>query len=546
MSVLRRVCLFAFFALFPQVLLAQSADQQILSATDSPDPVLPGGTITYTVQIRNNGPDAATNGGVNIALDLNQTYGTFTPPAGWNCVTLGAFATCNTPTFASGVTATITFTAIVGAHLANFPDTTVSANFTTSGVTPDPNNGNNAQGTTTAVDSPQVDLSVTATDSPDPVFPDGNVTYNVTVTNGGPDTASTVNFNVVPNSSLSFQSATVPAGWNCTLPSVGAINATFTCSRATWAPGSSNFVVVFAANDEQFGINDTTFQTNFGVNAGGSHETDTPDNQTTVTTTYTTPDADVYLSVADSPDPVAPDGNITYTVTVGNNGPNTAPNITLNSFGANNLRFVSATIPAGWNCTLPPSGTQTTGLSCTLASMPTSDSDVLTFVMQADDALLGINDGTIMFGFSASSSISDPVNGNNSETESTAYATPDADVYVLVADSPDPVAPDGNITYAVTVGNNGPDTAPNITLNSFGGNNLRFVSATVPAGWNCTLPPSGTQTTSLSCTLASMTSGDSDILTFVMEADSDLNGFNDGTIMFGFSANSSISDPVGP
>jgi uncharacterized repeat protein (TIGR01451 family) len=532
--------------LVPMAAFGQSADQEVVSVVDAPDPVTPGSTLSYTVTIRNNGPDAATNGGLNINLPLAVTHTTDVVPAGWTCFWAGSNGSCITPSFAAGVTEVLTINTTVNASLANFPDQSISANFFPSGTTADPNSANNTQGATPQVDSPQVDLSVSATDSPDPVFPDGNVTYNVTVTNGGPDTASSVNFNVVPNSSLRFVSATVPAGWSCTLPSVGAVNATFTCSRATWAPGTDNFVVVFSANDEQLGINDTTFQTNFSVNAGASNETDNPDNTTSVTTAYTTPDADVSVAVVDSPDPVFPDGNITYTVTVANAGPDTAPNLTLNSFGSNNLRFVSATIPPGWNCTLPASGTQTTSLTCTAPSgAPSGSSSILTFVMQADDALIGINDTTILFGFSANSSVSDPVNGNNSETESTAYVTPDADISVAVTDSPDPVGPDGNIAYTVTVANAGPDTAPSVTLSSFGANNLRFQSATVPAGWNCTLPSAGTQTTSLSCTLpGGMVSGGSSVLTFVMQADDALIGNADTTIQFGFSANGTVADPV--
>ncbi|HEX2835217.1 MAG TPA: DUF11 domain-containing protein [Thermoanaerobaculia bacterium] len=517
-----------------------------MSVVDAPDPVTPGANLAYTVTIRNNGPDPATNGGVNINLPLAVTHTTDSVPAGWNCFWLGSNGSCITPSFAVG-TQVLTINVTVNPSLANFADQTISASFSPSGTTPDPNNGNNSKSANTLVDSAQVDLTISASDSPDPVFPDGNVTYTVNVSNDGPDTASSVNFNVVPNSSLVFQSATVPAGWSCTLPTVGTYNATFTCSRASWAPGSSVFTVVFSANDEQFGINDTSFQTYFGVGAGGSHETDNSDNNTTITTNYTTPDADVSVAVVDSPDPVAPDGNITYTVTVANAGPDTAPNINLSSFGSNNLRFVSASVPAGWSCTLPSAGAQTPGYSCTLAAgLASGANSVLTFVMQADDAILGVNDTTIQFGFGANSSVSDPVPGNNSETESTAYVTPDADIAVTVSDSPDPVSPDGNITYTVTVSNNGPDAAPSVTLSSFGSNNLRFVSASVPGGWNCTLPSAGAQTPGYSCTLpAGMASGGSSVLTFVMQADDALIGNFDTTIQFGFTATSPISDPAG-
>ncbi|HEX7833454.1 MAG TPA: hypothetical protein VF787_27635, partial [Thermoanaerobaculia bacterium] len=329
--------------LLPLSVFAQSADQEVVSVVDSPDPVTPGATLSYTVTIRNNGPDPAVNGGLNINLPLAVTHTTDSVPAGWNCFWLGSNGSCITPSFASGVTAVITINVTVGAHLAAFPDQTITAAFFTSGTTPDPNGGNNSRSENTFVDAPQADVLIaSATDSPDPVFPDGNVTYNVTISNAGPDTANTLNFNVVPNSSLAFVSSTTPSGWNCTFPAVGALNATFNCNRPTWAPGSSSFTIVYAANDENFGINDTTFQTNFSVGASASQDTNNANNTATLTTSYVTPDADVSITVSDSPDPVAPDGNITYTVTVANAGPDTAPNISLNAFGGNNLRFVSA------------------------------------------------------------------------------------------------------------------------------------------------------------------------------------------------------------
>jgi large repetitive protein len=518
------------------------ADQEIVSAADSPDPVTPGSALTYTVTVRNNGPNPAVNGGVNINLPGAVTRTGESVPAGWTCV-WGFGSTCSTPSFAAGATAVITINTTVNASLASFADQSISATFTTSGPTPDPVGGNNSATVTTQVDSPQVDLSVSATDTPDPVFPDGNVTYDVAVTNGGPNTASSVNLNVVPNSSLRFVSANVPSGWSCTLPSVGAVNATFTCSRATWAPGTDNFVVVFSANDEQFGINDTTFQTNFSIGAGASHETDHPDNTTTLTTTYTAPDANVSVAVADSPDPVFPDGNITYTVTVANAGPDTAPNITLSSFGSNNLRFQSASVPAGWNCALPSPNAQTAGFSCTLpGGMVSGGSNVLTFVLQATDELIGINDTTIQFGFTANSTIADPVPGNNTETESTAYVTPDADLSITATDSPDPVGPDGDITYTVTLANAGPDSAA-ATLNVPMNNTLKFTSIAVPAGFNCTGEPAPGGSASFPCTNPAFASGASAVFTIVLNADADAFGNLDQTIVQNLNVTGSVVDP---
>lgn len=548
MMIVRRLS-FVSLLLASLAVFGQSADQEVVSAVDSPDPVTPGATLSYAVTLTNHGPDPATNGGININLPGALTHTTDVAPAGFTCSWFGNSGTCNTPSLAVGTYA-FTINATVGSSLASFPDQTITAQFFPSGTTPDPNSGNNMKTADTLVDSPQVDLSLTATDSPDPVFPDGTITYTVNVTNSGPDTASSVNFNVVPQFNLAFQSVTVPAGWSCVPPSVGALNATFSCSRATWAPGTSQFIVAFSANDENIGILDTSLNSYFGVFANASDETDDgQDNDETVTTQYVTPDADVYVSVSDSPDPVFPDGNITYTVIVGNSGPDTAPSITLSSFGNNNLRFQSATVPAGWNCSLPAAGAQTAGFSCTLpGGMVNAGSSVLTFVLQATDELIGINDATIQFGFSANSTVSDPDPSDNSETENTAYVTPDADLNITATDSPDPVIPDGDITYTITMTNQGPDAAPNATMAVAGnGGQTRFVSLTAPAGWTCNPPAPGTllNVSGFQCTNPSFASAAVATFTVVTEAGDDLHPNTDHNITQAFTASSSVTDPDG-
>ncbi|MDQ3282017.1 MAG: DUF11 domain-containing protein [Acidobacteriota bacterium] len=545
MAKLQRLCavLSLFFA---PVLFAQSANVSV-TVSDSPDPVSRDGNITYTAQVTNSGPDAATNATFNVYNSSGLGFVSVATPAGWTCTppAPGAFVqfSCTNPSLASGATSTFTVVATTDNDYYGNVEGTINTSFSAGSSTSDPNPGNNAEQESTAYIVPDADTAVTVTDSPDPVFPKGTITYTAQVSNSGPDPAINATFTVYNSSGLGFVSVTEPAGWSCTKPAVGAF-VQFTCTNPSLAVGaSSTFTVVATTDTVYYGNAEGTISTSFSVGSGQS-DPNSANNMEIESTAYVTPDADVSVTVSDSPDPVGPDGNITYTVTVANAGPDAATNVTLNSFGSNNLRFVSASVPAGWNCTLPAPGTQTPGYSCTFASLASGANSVLTFVMQADDAIIGNADTTIQFGFSANSSVSDPVPGNNSETESTAYVTPDADVSVTVSDSPDPVGPDGNITYTVTVANAGPDAATNVTLSSFGSNNLRFVSASVPAGWNCTLPAAGTQTTSYTCTIASFASGANSVFTFVMQADDALIGNADTTIQFGFSANSSVSDPV--
>ena len=84
-----RHVLVVVLCLLPVFAFAQSADQEVVSVVDSPDPVVPGQNMTYTITLRNNGPDAATNGGVNVALANEVTHVSTVAPPGFTCQFLG-------------------------------------------------------------------------------------------------------------------------------------------------------------------------------------------------------------------------------------------------------------------------------------------------------------------------------------------------------------------------------------------------------------------------------------------------------------------------
>ncbi|MBV8518741.1 MAG: DUF11 domain-containing protein [Acidobacteria bacterium] len=539
MTKLRPVLLLLCLA-FPTFLFAQSADQEVVSVVDAPDPVAPGGTVTYTVTLRNNGPDAATNGGINGSLPLQLSNFTYAPPAGFSCGAFGNSISCTTPSFAAGTTVVIGVTGTVDASMANFPDTSFSATFSPSGTTPDPNNSNNSKSATTNVDSPQVDVGISVTDSPDPVMQNNNVTYTATVTNSGPDAATNVNFNVFNSSGLKFVSGTQPAGWTCAFPPAGG-TPSFSCSRASFPGGAtSQFDVVLNFDRNVLGPFDGTYTVAFGA-GGTGNDTNPGNNNENETTQYVTPDSDMAItSATDSPDPVTPDGDITYTVTVANNGPDPATNAAFSVPMNNTLKFRSVTTPAGWTCNAPPVGTGP-GFDCHNPSFAVGSS-VFTVVLRADSNAFGPFDQTINQGFVASSDNTDPNNGNNTTTVSTQYTTADSDMGVSASDSPDPVMRNGDITYTVTVTNGGPDAATNAALSVPMNNTLKFQSITVPSGWNCPATPVGSGA-GFTCTNPSFANGANSVFTIVLRADENAFGNFDQTITQNFNVGSNNSDP---
>jgi uncharacterized repeat protein (TIGR01451 family) len=533
-------------ALFTLSAFAQSADQEIVSAVDSPDPVVPGNNVTYTVTMKNNGPDPAVNGGLNIILSGAVTPISATPPTGFSCTGLSQFMTCNTPSMAVG---TYVFTVVVNvpSSLLNFADGSFSSSFSTAGTTTDGNNGNNSANVTTNYDSPQINMGIAVTDSPDPVTPNNDITYTVNISNAGPDGGTNATFNVFNNGSLRYQSITIPAGWNCpSLPSVGGAPQ-FTCTKPAYANGeTAQFLVVVRADPAVLGILDGTVSTFFGISATGN-ETNQGDNGETENTAYVTPDADLTISVSDSPDPVTPNNDISYTVLVTNGGPDTATNVNMNVFNNGTLRYQSITIPSGWSCPTLPSAGGTPQFTCSNPSFANGANSTFLVVLRADPTILGINDGTVSTNFNiGSNNVADPNNGNNSETENTAYITPDADLGVTASDSPDPVTPGNNIAYTGSVTNAGPDTATSTTLNILLASSLRFQSLSGPAGFSCTTPAAGTNG-AITCTNASFASGSNVPFTLVVQVDPALLNGPNGLITQNFVISSNnVTDPNNP
>jgi uncharacterized repeat protein (TIGR01451 family) len=106
----------------------------------------------------------------------------------------------------------------------------------------DANGGNNVdteETTVTGAAPGEADLSVTKTDSPDPVTAGDPLTYNLTVTNTGPDAAEEVSLSDQMDPQTTFQSITPSsASWSCTPPPAG--TAVVFCSRSgPMAPGAS-------------------------------------------------------------------------------------------------------------------------------------------------------------------------------------------------------------------------------------------------------------------------------------------------------------------
>ena len=122
--------------------------------------------------------------------------------------------------------------------------------------------------------------------------------------------------------------------------------------------------------------------------------------------------ADLAVTKADSPDPVTAGTNLTYTVTVTNNGPDAAATVAWSDPLPAGTTFVSLSAVAGWSCTTPAVGGTGT-ISCANPSLAVG-SAVFTLVVNVNPSTAG---GTVLSNTAtATSTTADPSPGNESDT----------------------------------------------------------------------------------------------------------------------------------
>ena len=434
-------------------------------------------------------------------------------------------------TVAAGETAVFTVVVKVNAGAPNGATVTNSA--TAAGSTTDPNAGNNTAIAASMV-STQADLSVTKTDSPDPVVAGSNITYTVSLVNNGPSDGQTVTVTDAVPANTTFVSATATAGvgWTFSSPPVGATgNVVF--SKATVAAGETAvFTVVVKVNA---GAPNGATVTN-SATAAGSTTDPNAGNNTAIAASMVSTQADLSVTKTDSPEPVVAGSNITYTVSLANNGPSDAQGVTVTDAVPANTTFVSATVTTGvgWTFSSPPVG-GTGNVVFSKATVAAGETAVFTIVVQVGAA---VSNGTIITNTAtAASSTTDPVPANNSATATTTVNA-QADL-AIVKTGPANVTPGGSITYNIAVTNNGPGPAPNVIMTDTLPALLTFISVNQTSGPTFTLSGGGT----ISGTIATFTAGATAI--FQVTANVSTGATVGSVISNTATANSTIADPIG-
>ena len=286
------------------VVVANAADLGV-AISASPDPVLVGNELLYSVVVTNNGPSDATQA---VVVDQLPAGVTFVPGDSTTGLTFAnGIVTATLGTVHVGDTPTITIAVIptVSGQVTN--SVTVGDPDTTNPVEIDPDLSNNTASTTTQV-SP-ADIGVVVNNPADPLFIGKHAVYQIVVTNNGPATAT----NVVLTDTLGTVGTIVGV-------SSGSVSGrTLTAHLGSLASGASTTVTIT--------VNPTVAGTLIDSAEVKSDELDpNPNNNTSSSSNLVSP-VDLAVAMTGSPNPVLVGQQLTYVVTVKNNGPATATNV---------------------------------------------------------------------------------------------------------------------------------------------------------------------------------------------------------------------------
>jgi uncharacterized repeat protein (TIGR01451 family) len=478
-----------------------------------PSTVAPDTDVPYSISVDNAGPDPALSFSLTDTLPGTMTFVSIAQNSGpaFDCtshpsVGSGGTVTCTIASLAAGATATFTLTGHIPPGTAS--GTTFSNTATVSSKTDDENPDNNSSLFLITVASSDVAITKTG---PPTATSGGTISWTITASNNGPDISQPTTFNDPLPAGTTFASIVQNTGptFVCTNPSAGS-NGNVNCSIGTigqFASGASAQFTLTANIDPSFTGTLSNTATIFGPNADTN-----PGNDSATAVTTVTASAD--LSVNKTGPATATAGtDITYTITLTNNGTSNAASVTLSDTVPANATFVSESQTTGstFSCT-KPSGGGTGTVNCTLASFAPGSATFSITVHISPGAAGAVISNTA----NATTSTTDPNPGNNTSTALT-NATASADVSI-VKTALAAASTGSNLTYSINVTNNGPSDAASVTMTDTLPPNTTFVSESQLTGpaFICTNPPSG-GTGAVSCSIATLTAGTSATFSIVVQ-----------------------------
>jgi uncharacterized repeat protein (TIGR01451 family) len=351
---------------------------------------------------------------------------------------------------------------------------------------------------------PSADLSITKSVSSSTAQPGDTITYTLSISNAGPNTANNVSVSDPLSSYLTFVSCSESTGTGTCTYSGGVV----TVSYASLASSASSIITINTTLNS--GAPDS-LQVGNSASVSASDPTDPNTGNNTSANVFFTVHNKADLAVTKSVSSTSPywpatgievGDPLTYTVTLINKGPYDAKSVVLSDSAPAGVTFTGCTASVGtclWS---------TSSASLSLSSF--INASVATLTIQAK-LNFGVADGsTISNTASVTSTTNDPDPTNNAGSASFT-ALNKSDLFLTQSVSK---LTNQQLTFTVGVKNLGPYQAKQLLLNDAMPNGTKFVSV-APGPWTCTpLPVNSTGT--LSCTVSTLNLNATDSLSFTV------------------------------
>ena len=474
-----------------------------------------GANITYVITATNNGAAQATSLNIADSCPAGTSFVNATPSG----ASLYAAGSWSIGTLNNGANETLSLTCSINTGTSG---STISNSVSTSDISmdqTDPNNANDIATANTSV-SNDSDISLTKVASATSASEGDNITYSISVTNNG--SAQATNLTVTD---------TCPLG--TTLIS-SAPSGTTSYATGTWSIGTLNNT----ANESldlvcniDIGQGGNTITNTISTSDISMDQTD-PNNANDGATASTTisNEADISTTKTASSTTANEGDNITYSLGVTNNGTAQASSLVITDSCPTGTTFVSAT----------PSGSSTFSAGTwTIGTLNNAADETLSLVCNVSVGQGGNTITNILSTADITMDQTDPNNANDGATASTTISN-EADISTTKTVSSSTANEGDNITYSLGVTNNGTAQASSLTITDSCPTGTTFVSAT-PSGsstfsagtWTIgTLNNAADETLSLVCNV-SVGQGGNTITNILSTADitmdqTDPNNANDG------------------
>jgi uncharacterized repeat protein (TIGR01451 family) len=417
-----------------------------LTEVASSSAVPAGAAVTYTLNLTNAGPSDADD--TTLTAPMPSPLAVL--PAGLGATgddctidTARTTVSCDFGTLPAGESRTVVVSALVPGSL---PDgTTVTSTATASSPTAPAPVEASASFTSTVVS----DLSITKAPVQDPPEAGTMQSYVISASNNGPSTAAGVHVNVELPDNSTYMAATASSG------SCAEDGGVLTCDLGDLPQGVSPTIQLSVLVDAGSGGEElvNTSEVESAPDAGAPTPELNPSNDvSTVTQTIAsrsslTLEKEITGSALTAGDPVE------YVLTVGNDGPSDADNMSVTDALAPGTTFSSATPSGDGTCS------DATPVVCTWPSVPVGATRTVNLVA---DVPPDIAAGTVLTNEAAAAS--DSFNDQEGTDSATGTVTGSADLSIEKTISPDPAVPGDTVAFTLTARNDGPSTAEGVSV----------------------------------------------------------------------------------